>query len=542
MKLNSLKLVLLFLLSDFLFAQDQYDYQDENQYQNQAGGQAGNYEEFEVDELKVKDNAFEQQSNIGAFDNEGNSYGDNNIFGDGGGGNYNTNEPVNVDTNDPFSDGGGSPDGGGANTTLLPAAEDPLNGTFPANPGLDTGTNTLPTDPTLTGEDNVEGAPAAAASTTRPIPLPNDFSGAPAVPGTMRLMAPGEAPEVYYVELGDTLFDICDQLLDEPAYWPKLWSLNPRIKNPHFIYPGMRLQFYPGSSESPPFLRVVKEEDIVPIEKGLLTEDQLIAAKLNVIDEVFVPAPTEVIGPQELGDIESLFIDVGRIYDQNQMRMTLPGFIYGEELSPKGYIISGVEGEWANGEGRKIMIEIDGGGLSSGSTYTVLRLVEEVDNPESGDFVGYEYQYVGNIKITEEVNSEVLLADVVKSRLGARPGDIVVDFLSTIRTVPNMNVIGQVSTANANIVGFGDDGYHIGGQGHTVFIDRGKNDGVASGQFLRVYQSPGFMAAPEIKDELYEVLLPIGIIRVVDTTDVAAVGLIVDSKREFRIGDVVGKG
>ena len=43
------------------------------------------------------------------------------------------------------------------------------------------------------------------------------------MPGTLRVLSEEEAPEEYIVEPGDTLFDICDQLLDEGSYWPKLW-------------------------------------------------------------------------------------------------------------------------------------------------------------------------------------------------------------------------------------------------------------------------------------------------------------------------------
>jgi hypothetical protein len=37
----------------------------------------------------------------------------------------------------------------------------------------------------------------------------------------------------------------------------------------------MALRFYPGSEESPPFLRVVSEDDIVPVDKKLVSEKLL---------------------------------------------------------------------------------------------------------------------------------------------------------------------------------------------------------------------------------------------------------------------------
>ena len=42
----------------------------------------------------------------------------------------------------------------------------------------------------------------------------------------------------YIVQENDTLWDLSDQVFGDALFWPTLWSYNPQITNPHWIYPG----------------------------------------------------------------------------------------------------------------------------------------------------------------------------------------------------------------------------------------------------------------------------------------------------------------
>lgn len=51
-------------------------------------------------------------------------------------------------------------------------------------------------------------------------------------------MAGGAVPNTHAVRRGDTLWGICDFYFQNPYQWPRIWSYNPQLQNPHWIYPG----------------------------------------------------------------------------------------------------------------------------------------------------------------------------------------------------------------------------------------------------------------------------------------------------------------
>lgn len=393
-----------------------------------------------------------------------------------------------------------------------------------------------------TGDEALTPKVEIPAIKAPPLPPPNDFSGAPPVPGTMRLMADGEAPEEYKVEPGDTLFDICDQMLDEAAYWPKLWALNPEIKNPHFIFPNMRLKFYPGDDETPPYLQVVSEDDVIPIDKGDLDEQELIAEKV-----IFPGDPeaqegflTEVIGPSQVDELQDSFLMSGRRFEGTEVAVQVPGFIFSEEKDPAAYVVAGRAGESNLAETHQAVVEASSG-VSVGTLYTVLRKGGEVYSPETGDSVGYRYFFVANMRIDRAIEDGLYVGTVQNTRLGVYPDDLLVSFISTNRTVPIGSGIGALSNVSATIVGFEGPLQEIGAVGSFAFFDKGNGDGVQPGMYVPIFGTPGYLTSSFGSGDLpvdYEFL---GVARIVDSTDAGSVGYIMKTVKEFRIGDRTNK-
>ena len=63
--------------------------------------------------------------------------------------------------------------------------------------------------------------------------------------------------DIYIVQQKDTLWDVSKVLFGDSSYWPKLWSANPGITNPHLIQPGDNLGFIYGTEETPPSLSII---------------------------------------------------------------------------------------------------------------------------------------------------------------------------------------------------------------------------------------------------------------------------------------------
>ncbi|HEY6882091.1 MAG TPA: LysM peptidoglycan-binding domain-containing protein, partial [Polyangiales bacterium] len=53
-------------------------------------------------------------------------------------------------------------------------------------------------------------------------------------------------PERHQVQRDETLSMLAERFLGNGDAWPKLWSYNPEVTNPHWIYPGLVLRLKPG--------------------------------------------------------------------------------------------------------------------------------------------------------------------------------------------------------------------------------------------------------------------------------------------------------
>ena len=106
--------------------------------------------------------------------------------------------------------------------------------------------------------------------------------------------------EVYQIRPGDTLWDISRTLFGDGHFWPKVWSQNRSIKNPHLIKEGHQIAFLAGDESHAPTYSVVtkkvSKESVPPIQPN---ESQPTGNNLTEVNETPTESPEGTEGGEE---------------------------------------------------------------------------------------------------------------------------------------------------------------------------------------------------------------------------------------------------
>ena len=369
------------------------------------------------------------------------------------------------------------------------------------------------------GEEQQEGSETEGA----------DVQDAPetAKPATRgREQAPGER---HTVERGDTLWDLSQRYLGNPWYWPKVWSYNPEIANPHWIYPGNQVRLYRGG-----------EEGAGRVEPGAQPPLQPPSGEIAGGDTE--PA---VILDSEQGD-EGLVTASGRIgYEPPRgIRVRHQAFVSQRELDESGTIARSFHEAQLLSTGNTAYVRFKRqGDVKLGDRYVLFRAGQRVRHPVTGDAVGYLTTLLGTARVirTDGKYTTVAIQDTWDE---IRRGDLVGPFgerlTEMLEPVPNDRELkGRIVTA---LVPFAVTL----GEHQEVVVDRGSADGVKQGnvfhvvrqgdrggQFTRPYLQEG---SSEDRDLPLEV---VGQCMVTDVRERFSNCLITRSLRELVPGDRV---
>ncbi len=135
---------------------------------------------------------------------------------------------------------------------------------------------------------------------------------------------PVQTPETHLVLKGDTLWSVTGHYVGSSWEWPRIWSYNPEITNPHWIYPGSILKLRLGSEEQ---VATLLSGGKVKIKTSLHKSNAVFLRNEGFLERDALEAAGVITGANS----EHMLLDV---YDQIYVRFEDPKFAKaGQELA-----------------------------------------------------------------------------------------------------------------------------------------------------------------------------------------------------------------
>ena len=331
-------------------------------------------------------------------------------------------------------------------------------------------------------------------------------------PGNAAAEVPGQ---VHTVVRGDTLWDLSQHYLGTPWYWPKVWSYNPAIANPHWIYPGNQVRFF-GSGEEVP-ARVDAASSNGPSSP----------------DAIDIEDRTEVQLTGRIGYQPSAAIPISR-----------QGFVTSNELDQAGTITASPSEALMLSYPEMVYISFPNkDAVKVGERYLVFRPRGEVIHPVTDRRYGFLTQVVGTVRVLKK-GAEVTTALIEPNSLdeihrGDRIGPAGEKLVTQVPPRANHKALrGFVLGALVPYL-------TLLGEHELILIDQGSQHGVQPGNTFTVVRKHD--PAVNVQAFLYpsravDPGLPIEDVArcmVVDVRDKVSVCLLMRSMREVVYGDRV---
>lgn len=367
--------------------------------------------------------------------------------------------------------------------------------------------------------------------------------------------------DVYTIQSKDTLWDISQVLFGDPAYWPKLWSVNPSVTNPHLIRPSETLGFIYGTEAYPPALSVIKKGTGTPVKnvvggktrskkKGpAQVPDFLKGVKFNlpprdpskqrmpVIKQLPSSLPRLYLSEEKEGDVSNLDISFKGI---NRSKDTfLRYYMSSEPVSGQGFIAKAKEYGTVFHVGQKVILEM----RDSVNPGQRLVVVENKGKLYSSVFgvrgpFGYQVEVQGELKVIGRVpdSFDLYEAEVTYFLNPISVGSLVLDRgISGFKfDYAPTDVSGS---SEAQIIGVPAPESHeksVVSPYSFVYLNRGANSGLSVGQMYQV------KANPDVREYLsYGYDIKLGQIKIIYTDGRFSTGLVTEMSNPIRVGDYI---
>lgn len=325
-----------------------------------------------------------------------------------------------------------------------------------------------------------------------------------------------DAPNVYVVKRGDTLWAISKRYLSDAWRWPEIWASNPQVRNPHLIYPGDRL-----------LLCKVQGRSVVGVDAGDGCD--------GVIRRMGATADTS--GTDRLSPrvrVEPLDVAVSLIpLSDIEHWLTSSRVVDAQTLKTAPYVLAA--------KGRRVItavgdtLYVRGTGLAVGESYGVYREGERYIDPDTRNVLGHEARQVArgvvteitgevtSIRLTESIAQEVREGDLILAEEAATlPNTFYPTNAATARPARLMRVMDSIGTAALRSV---------------IAINRGDADGVKAGHVYAVYRRGALILDPKQRDVVRMPSEPAGLAMVFRTFGQMSYAYVLEASEPMKVGD-----
>lgn len=310
---------------------------------------------------------------------------------------------------------------------------------------------------------------------------------------------------VYIIKEGDTLWEISDDLYNDPNKWRELWEMNPHLGDPNSLTVGDRLYLESMTTTETAPTEAPAAPPVTEAEVGGVTEEVMLPTRLFSTESMreSIPAEPYMMEPEDIYFIPKI------IYT---------GFISDDELEDSGYI--------HHIHDEKVMITDDDVvyiklpedrmvELEVGDKFTIFRVEEKVKHPVTRKKVGYLINIVGELHVTA-LGEKTAAAIITNTNNIVYREDRIRPFEPLVKTITlkkgKAPVVGYIVYASRPDPELAQE--PLLAENDIVYIDRGFADGVEVGSvfdILRIDENnTGKLTAEGYEDMLRQMYLEEG--------------------------------
>lgn len=397
--------------------------------------------------------------------------------------------------------------------------------------------------------------------------------------------------EVYTIQKGDNLWDLSKTFFGDGNYWPKIWSVNSKITNPHLIEPKNVIRFILGNENDAPQFAVTEnssasstaiaeEEDLettvedanledltqdaVELEAELITdfnesslEEELLSDE--ELEGVVIPPPEVIVRPvtqifppslpqwRSHADaiLKSREIDLKKV-NKSEKKISLPLSYYLDENQPAGVAkIVDIEGGGKSAaQFQYIYIRAKKGYLKPGEKLMAVKNNGPLITNEKVQEDAIIWEVQGQIIVDQKVEATKKyksdLYDVYRAYIESALTAVMVgaDVLRGGYVYVDDNKKGRVPNVSGLIIGGAiGNKRNLLSKDSLAYLNVGINEGVKVGDVLPVYSNN----YTERNDPyVLTTHRPMGLIKIAKVSELYSTGYIVENDGSINIGDFVG--